>query len=392
MNMELITSTLPIKELLEKVDLEESLLISFPPVDQSLPSAQNWAGVCRMGGIGDNLIAASVLAPLKKQGYRVEVISQEPYSSVFVNNPSVDKLTIKVPEDIPQTQNDWQMWFAVRAKEYAKFGNLSHSCETLGALLPAQTAFWWPPSMRRKMCNRNYLEIVHDIMEVPYEFGSLFFPTDGERSVAAETKSRIGDKVIGWCLSGTRLDKIYPYSPMVVARIIKEIGAPVVLLGAPGKNFEMAQTIQDHVRRQNGSEAGLHVAISPEADNKSWPIRRGLAFAMACDLVVTPDTGPAWSVAFEKMPKIVMLSHASPENVTKHWVNTTTLHAGSEVACWPCHRLHDVKDTCKANREGNGAACISDISVEKLMLTISQLWKKEPDNGEYCRLRAESDA
>jgi ADP-heptose:LPS heptosyltransferase len=357
---------------------EEELRVTLPPdwakLDQPT-EAQKWAGVCRMGGIGDNLIAASALAPLRRQGFKIEVISQEPYSSIFVNNPNVDKLTIKIPEDIPQTQLDWQLWFATRAKEYSRFANLSHSCETLGALLPAQTAFWWPASMRRKMCGRNYLELVHDILEVPYEFGPLFFPTEGEKKVAAETKARIGEKVIGWCLSGTRLDKIYPYSPMVVARIIKEIGVPVVLIGAPGKNFEMAQTIQEHVARQNGSDADLHVAISPEASNKSWPIRRGLAFAQTCDMIVTPDTGPAWAVAFEAMPKVVLLSHASPENITKHWVNTVTLHAGANVPCWPCHRLHDEQKTCVPNREGNGAACISDISAERLMSTIADLWK-----------------
>jgi len=340
-----------------------------PPTD-----IQKWAGVCRLGGIGDNLIAASTLRPLKKQGYKIEVISQEPYSAVFANNPFIDKLTLKKTEDIPQQQLEWQQWFALRAKEYAKFGNLSHSCEVTGALLPAMTAFYWPASMRRKLCNKNYLEIVHDIMEVPYEFGPLFFPTEGEKSVALETKARIGQKVIGWCLSGTRLDKIYPYSPMVVARIIKEIDTPVVLIGAPGKNFEQAQQIQQHVRRQNGSDKNLHVAISPEAENKSWPIRRSLAFTQACDLVITPDTGPAWSVAFESLPKIVMLSHASPENITKHWINTTTLHA-TDVACWPCHQLHDEQKTCTPNRDGNGAACISDISSEKLLTTIADIWK-----------------
>jgi hypothetical protein len=173
---------------------------------------------------------------------------------------------------------------------------------------------------------------------------------------------------------------------MIVARIIKEIGAPVVLIGAPGKNFEMAQTIQEHVRRQNGSEAGLHVAISPEAENKSWPIRRGLAFAQACDLVVTPDTGPAWAVAFEPMPKVMLLSHASPENITKWWINTTTLHAGPEVTCWSCHRLHDSKDTCTPNREGNGAACISDISVECLMTAIKAAWGCQ---SSLARMRSE---
>ena len=73
-------------------------------------------------------------------------------------------------------------------------------------------------------------------------------------------------------------------------------------------------------------------------------------------------------VRLEPMPKIALLSHASAENITKHWLNTTTLHADqNRVPCWPCHKLHDTKDTCVENKEKNGAACISDISVETIM-------------------------
>ena len=95
------------------------------------------------------------------------------------------------------------------------------------------------------------------------------------------------------------------------------------------------------------------------------------------DLVVTPDTGTAWAVAFEQMPKIVMVSHASQENITKHWINTTTLHADRHrVPCWPCHRLHDDISTCIPNKQNNGAACISDISVETLVQTVAEKWDR----------------
>jgi hypothetical protein len=71
----------------------------------------------------------------------------------------------------------------------------------------------------------------------------------------------------------------------------------------------------------------------------------------------------------------VMVSHASVENITKHWVNTTTLHADpNRVPCWPCHRLHDDPSTCVVNKEENGAACISDVSVENLVRTVAQTW------------------
>ncbi len=350
-----------------KLDSLDGLEVQWPPVERRV----KWAGVARMGGVGDNLVAASVLAPLKRAGFRVEVISQSPYSCVFENNSNIDKLTVKAKEDWPGESLAWQQWFMSRGREYELFANLSHSMEHLIALFPAQTAFYWPVAFRRKLCARSYLETVHDIFGMPHEFGPLFFPTEEEIAGVKETKKRVGDRVLAWCISGSRIDKIYPYAPMAIARIIKELNISVVLLGAPGKDYDMALAVQENTGRQNGSIDGLHIAISPDAAKPTWPIRRILAFAGACDVVVGPDTGPMWGVAFESMPKIVMLSHATGENITKHWINTITLHADQDrVPCWPCHQLHDTPATCTPNKEQNGAACVSDISVEKLLNTI----------------------
>jgi ADP-heptose:LPS heptosyltransferase len=344
-----------------------------------------------MGGVGDNLVASSVLAPLKRAGFMTEVITQAPFHVVWENNPHIDRLVVKQINEWPQGGLEWQQWFDNRGREFALFANFSHSMEHLIALLPAQTAFYWPLAFRRKLCDRSYIETVHDILGMPHEFGPLFHPTDVEKDRAAETKASIGGMVIGWCISGTRIDKIYPSAPIAIARIIKELDASVVLLGAPNKDIELAKVIQTNVEQQNGSIDGLHVGISTDAENPSWPIRRVLTMAAACDVMIGPDTGPMWGVAFEPVPKIVMLSHASPTNISKHWINTITLHARqSAVACWPCHRLHDTILTCVPNKQGNGAACISDISVETIIKTVRQLL--EAANGKYRSVSHSSNA
>lgn len=347
-----------------------------------------WACVARMGGIGDNLMAATVLAPLKKMGYMVEVISAEPNHVVFHHNPHIDKLSVKIP-DIDLPKNDlpnWQKWFQSRAREYDVFVHASHSCEGRHSMFPTMTAFWWPQDYRRKLCGGNFLETVHDIAGTPYEFGPLYYASEEEKARALETKEKIGPACIGWVLCGSRIDKIYPYTAMAIARIIKELKIPVVMFGAPiEKEFNMAKTIQDHVALTNGSVDGLHLAMSTNTaepgGEQFWHIRRALAQVLACDLIVTPDTGPAWAAAFYPMPKICMVSHASAENITKHWVNTVTLHADPiRVPCWPCHRLHESQDTCVPNKEDNGAACISDISVETLLGKVEALWSARRDN------------
>ena len=347
----------------------------------NLRPANGWAAVVRFGGIGDNLMAASAVGALKRKGLRVEVITSSDCAwQVFQHNPNIDKLSIKTKSEMAPHGLEWQKWFRGRADEYDVFAHLSHSCEGLLAFFPASTQFHWPAHVRREIANKNYLEIVHDIAGCGYDFGPLFYSSEAERAQALETKAKVGERCIAWVLSGTRIDKVHPHSPGIIARIIKEVGAPIVMLGKPGKNFEDAKAIMEHVERTNGSLDGLHSAISSASDEKGhseieWPIRRGIAFAQVCDLVIGPDTGFMWGVAFAPMPKVMLLSHTSPENITKHWTDTTTLHADVEkVPCWPCHQLHDSPEFCTPNKENNGAACMTDISVDRVVRTVAEIW------------------
>jgi ADP-heptose:LPS heptosyltransferase len=345
---------------------------------------KGWAGVARLGGLGDNLVAASVLRPLKRLGYMTEVITSELAHVVFHNNPFLDKLSVKTEKDIPQGEN-WQKWFVSRAKEYEVFAHLSHSMEVRHALHVDSTAFNWRPEYRRKLCAGSYLETAHDIVGVPYDFGPLFFPTDEEREKVAEiTRKQVGDRYAVWVISGSRVDKIYQYAPIAIGRVIKELDIPVIVMGVGARQNEMAQSIKDAVATHNSTRDKIHVCVSHEGQgvDQQMPVRIPLTTAMMADLVVTPDTGTAWAVAMEQMPKIVMVSHASAENITKHWVNTTTLHADPQrVPCWPCHRLHNDISTCVPDKDvGKGAACMGDISVETVVQAVDKAWSKPAGN------------
>src|SRR5215213_8449478 len=332
------------------------------------------AAICRLGGIGDNLIVSSTLPLLREKYGWLEVITQPPQSAIFENNPHIARLSERPRNSLPQDGMAWQKWFTDRAIEYDFFCNLSHSVETMVALTQGQTQFYWPTAFRQQYCGVNYLERVHDIVGVPHQFNPRFYPTLKERDRAAETKCGMGNTVIGWCLAGSRLDKVYPPSALAIARLIRELGVSVVMFGSPGRDFEGAKIILQHVTDANGSHQGLHLALSPDPENPSWPIRRMLTQIGTCDLVIGPDTGAMWSVAMEDMPKVMLLSHASAENITKHWRNTTTLHADPKrVPCWPCHQLHETPETCRPNAANNGAACISDIGVEMIVATARRL-------------------
>jgi ADP-heptose:LPS heptosyltransferase len=340
-----------------------------------------WALVARLGGIGDNLIASSVL-PLLAETHNVEVMAQEPQHVVFENNPHIAKLTVRKPGDLPADGNHWQAWFAHRGREYDRWFNLSHSCEGMLALLPGQTQFNWPASWRRRYCGVNYLEFVHDIVGVRHEFHPRFYPTAEEDEHARETLDKVRGAggyryVVGIVLSGSRLDKSWPYMPLLVGKLVRELKVAVVLFGSEAET-KIAKHIQDFVAEYNCGYTGMHAAISPDKDKPSWPIRRSLTTLQHCDLVISPDTGLAWGVAMEAVPKIMLLSHASPVNITKHWANTLPLFADQKrVDCWPCHKLHDTIETCRKAENAEAAACIADISHEEVFVAAKAALRGE---------------
>jgi FkbM family methyltransferase len=353
-----------------------------------------WAAVCRFGGIGDNFIAASVLPGLARMGNRIEFITNDLAGDVLRNNPWIDKLSICRDGDQPPGGGfEWQMWFEKRRHEYGGgLFHLSHTVETSLALVQGQAAFWWPPAMRRKLCGPSYVEFANAIVDVPVDYRPLFYPTAFEKAKALETKERLtanatGRRFIGVVLAGSRFDKVYPHLPLAVARLIRELDATVLLVGRPGKEHDLAKTVEKIVFEQNGSVENLFLAmtvhsapegtVGPPGPAADWPIRRVLSQLLTCDLVIGPDSGPMWAVAFEHSPaKIMLLSHASQENITKHWRTTYTLHADPKrVPCWPCHRLHDTVDTCILNKDKSGAACISDISVEAILKAAKEVFR-----------------
>lgn len=357
---------------------------------------KRWACIFRAGGVGDNLVAGSVLRPLKRMGYMTEMMTSGHASDVFLNNPFIDKLTVKQDGEIPGGA-EWHKWFASIMGGYDIFINLSHTMETLHAVRSGESAFWWPPAYRRKRCGGSYLETAHDIVGVPHEFGPLFFPTDEERERAALDKvKQFGARYILWVLGGTRIDKTHPYATHTIARLIKELDTTVVMMGHGNQQWEYANAVQTEVRRTNSTDDGLVLALTPpdqiakieEGGPRHWGLRRSLATALAADVVVTPDSGIGWAVAMEPMPKVALISHASVENITTHWVNTVSLHADpNRVPCWPCHCLHDTIDTCvRATHVGQAtaAACISDIPVEDIVEAIARAIKP----GNVVRLEA----
>jgi hypothetical protein len=90
-----------------------------------------------------------------------------------------------------------------------------------------------------------------------------------------------------------------------------------------------------------------------------------MSLAEVCDVMVGPETGMLNAVAHLPMPKIVLLSHSSVNNLTKHWVNTTSIEPQT-TPCFPCHRMVYTWDDCNKDEATGTAACQADISVDQV--------------------------
>jgi hypothetical protein len=111
---------------------------------------------------------------------------------------------------------------------------------------------------------------------------------------------------------------------------------------------------------------------------REWPVRAALAFALLADAVVATESLIANAVAMEAMLKVIVLSHSSNENLTKHWKNTAAIEATS-VPCHPCHRVHGAHlGFCSKDTNTGAAACMASATPDMIAdFVIDSLAQRE---------------
>lgn len=311
--------------------------------------------IIRYGAMGDALQTSSIFPWLKGEGYHITVYLVPNGYEVLQHDPYVDRFIVQDVDLIPNEQLG-EFWKYIE-KRYDKFINFSESVERTLLAMPGNTNHNWPHSMRHKHLNKNYLEFMHDIAEVPYIPRSMFYRTPQEYEWALKEISAMQGPVILWCLGGSAHHKSWPHLDEAVDAVTKA-GVNVVLVGD-----EMCQVLEQGFEN------------NPRVHRRcwKWTIRQSMSFAKECDLVIGSETGMLNSVAFEKVPKIVTLSHSSKENLTRDWLNCTSLEP-KNTACFPCHRLHYGWDHCHpgyVNGQVVGALCQVNISVDQMLEAIN---------------------
>jgi ADP-heptose:LPS heptosyltransferase len=319
-----------------------------------------WVLVVRMGGIGDCLIASSILPALKGQGYKIAFMGKEPKANVLENNPHIDRLILMPDSFEPES---WFDFFEQQHRLYDRVINLFGTVEGTLLARPEYVQFLWEPLALRATCNVNYLERTHACAGVPPPFVPAFYPSqaeDDEAQVFADTLRPA--PVIGMPVSGSAVDKVSPHLSQIAVKLVARTGATVILMAEDNdKEKALVNAVLADARKWGDASRIKHTM------NRS--LRWTMSLAQHCDVLVGPDTGMMWSVAMNpKVGKVVMLSHATPENITKHWVRTTAITAKHQLApCWPCHKVHIDFSHCFEHGPTKTAMCMQSQSPAEII-------------------------
>lgn len=326
--------------------------------------------VVRYGGIGDQMMVSAILPGLKAQGFHVTFNTTPSGMEWLKEDPNIDEWLIQDKDQVPNETLS-QYFFALSTR-YDRFVNFSESVEGSLLMLPHRPPYYWSDHARRAAFSGvNYAERHCDLAGVSHTWVKpRFYPTKNEVEWTKMVRDDIGDRpVVLWSLAGSSVHKRYPWMDTVLARLMTDSDAAVVLCGDLScRLLESGWEKEERIVKTCGK----------------WSIRETLAFAQIADCVVGPETGVLNAVAAENVPKVVMLSHSSETNLTKHWKCTRVLTA--DVPCFPCHRMHYDTDFCPQTEIPTGegepakaAACAAGISADVLTDAIlRQLRRAKP--------------
>jgi SAM-dependent methyltransferase len=342
------------------------------------PRPDKTACVSRFGGFGDMLQMANLLPELKRQGYHVTVNTTPSGQNIIRHDPHVDEWLIQDPDQVPNHELV-DFWEALE-RRYDKFVQLSESVEGTLLALPGRANHAWPQAVRQKRLNVNYLEFTSELAQLPYASEAKFYPTVEERAeasgflcdiVRARTQAKHGTDLmivrsepvffIVWALAGSSVHKFTPHQDAVVARVMLDMPEAVVIFTGDEacKLLEQGWEYEPRVVCMSGKQS----------------IRQTLTLAQKADCVVGPETGVLNAVAFEPaVAKVLMLSHSSHENLSKHWVNAVAL-APEGQHCYPCHRLHYGSRFCDVDQDTGAAMCQLRIEPARIYAGIEQAYR-----------------
>lgn len=302
--------------------------------------------IARYGAIGDALQLTPIIHQLHDEGYDV-TLNVSPYTvDIYKNNPYVANIVTQERNVIPNPDlgEYWDYW----KRQYDRYINFSESIEGKLLKVEGRSDFYTTKEWRHANCNVNY----HDqhmklagIEDSKYKLPELYFTKSEEKDLLYDIKPlREADQfVIAWGLKGSSHHKLYAFLPEVAKAWLNEHPDSHILTigGAESVNLKIN-----------------HDRIIPLLN--VWPIRKSMLLTKYVDLVIGPESAITNASSCFDTPKIVLLSHSTHDNLTKHWTNVQALAPDEALApCYPCHQLHYTLPSCP----------LIDIQIDRRKMT-----------------------
>ena len=312
------------------------------------PKPAKSLGIVRWGGYGDALWISAILPHLKSQGWHITIHASKQGAEVLANDPNVDHIEA-FPDGLfgegPATGIlNTAYWLHLESK-HDRVINLVGSVEVSLLPAPSDRRFFLPFDQRLRIMDTNYIEQVCEWAGVPFDQVKpvKFYPTAEEQAWALIERAKVDGPLVMVNPGGSSAPKFWPHTQRLMELLDGQGIASVVvgdLKGAPIKPTKL------------GSVIGMDVSI-----------RKIFALAALCDVVVGTESAVVNSVSHERCFKIVTLSHSSPNNLTRDWVNTLSL-IPEGLHCYPCHRIHADGTYCTVLRDPVSSACQAAATAE----------------------------
>ena len=302
---------------------------------------------------------SSILPYFKDQGWFVTLNTTERGFGIIKNDPHIDEVFLQGNNQVANAE--LSSYWEKLSKHFTKFVQLSESIEGKLLALPDRPQYRWSKKLRHQRMNKDYFKQMHDLSGAALPPRPKFYPTEMEKIQAKQVRDQAGCFLIMWVLSGSSVHKAWPYVDNVVAALLLNYpGVWIVFVGE-----ELCQLLEEpwknekRVIRKSGR----------------WDIRNTLTLSQQVDMVIGPETGVLNCVAYEDIPKIILLSHSSAKNFGAKFVNTTTIKPKG-VSCYPCHKLHYRWRTCNRDEKTGAAMCQANIRPDRVYQAIVEKIEK----------------
>lgn len=307
-----------------------------PGMEMALQTTpENSCMIIRYGAFGDAVQVTPIIRRIKEEGFFIVVQTSFRGAQILKHNPHIDRL--EVLEEGALQMGELPTFWLKTAQCYKRFINLSGIVEQFLLKIKGQPGYDMPDKLRHMACDINYLE-AYNLMagyenDPAYTLPELYF-SPREETWAKKTIDRIKADHFGkvryivlWSLAGSGWNKKYPLVELVQRQFL-EAHPDAAIITVGDESCKIVEWDHPRLIKMSGKTA----------------MRQSCLLTKHVDMVVGPETGVLNAASAYDTPKVILLSHSSPENLTKYWYNVTNIQP--ECDCSPCHKLVYVMEEC----------------------------------------------